>query len=164
MNIKLFSLSVSLVTTSALLVSCTLPPGYTLPDVTIESDWNNHGASIAQGDNAQVNITWWRQFNDPTLNSLVEEAYSENLGLRVAALRILESRALLGLVKGGLLPPKSGCQRTAASQWPGREWPRPVYQQRLHRIRCCLGTGFLGEVSRFGLHFGSQPIGRLSRL
>lgn len=104
MNIKLFSLSVSLVTTSALLVSCTLPPGYTLPDVTIESDWNNHGASIAQGDSAQVNITWWRQFNDPTLNSLVEEAYSENLGLRVAALRILESRALLGLVKGGLLP------------------------------------------------------------
>ena len=104
MNVKLFSLSVSLVTSGAFLVSCTLNPSHTLPKVQIESAWKNHGESIAHGEGSQVNLKWWRQFNDATLNSLVEEAYRENLGLRVAALRILESRALLGLAQGGLYP------------------------------------------------------------
>lgn len=104
MNMKWFSRSISLATTGVLMVSCTLPPNPTLPNVQIESDWNAHGSGISRGEDARVNLKWWRQFNDSTLNSLVEEAYSENLGLRVAALRILESRALLGLTKGGLYP------------------------------------------------------------
>ena len=104
MKIKWFSYSIPSLTSAALMVSCVVPPDYKLPNVQIESEWNAHGAGLVRGKSAQVNVRWWRQFNDPTLNSLVEEAYSENLGLRVAALRILESRALVGLAKGGLYP------------------------------------------------------------
>jgi len=99
-----FSLLGALPAVCGLMVSCTLPPPHRLPNVKIESQWNEHGSEIAYGEVAKVNIKWWRQFNDSTLNSLIEEAYSENLGLRAAALRILESRALLGLAKGGLYP------------------------------------------------------------
>lgn len=38
---------------------------------------------------------WWRQFDDPVLNQLVEIARADNPNLQIAGLRILESRALV---------------------------------------------------------------------
>ena len=43
-------------------------------------------------------------FNDPVLNSLVENAYQQNLPLQIAGIRILEARAQLGVVVGNLYP------------------------------------------------------------
>ncbi len=47
---------------------------------------------------------WWKAFNDPLLNSLIEEAYRQNLDLQAAGLRILEARARLGIATGNLYP------------------------------------------------------------
>ena len=47
---------------------------------------------------------WWEVFDDPVLNRLVEQAYQQNLPLRIAGLRILEARAQLGIVYGNLYP------------------------------------------------------------
>jgi NodT family efflux transporter outer membrane factor (OMF) lipoprotein len=47
---------------------------------------------------------WWEVFDDPVLNSLVEQAYEQNLPLRIAGLRILEARAQLGIAYGNLYP------------------------------------------------------------
>ena len=47
---------------------------------------------------------WWEVFDDPVLNSLVEQAYQQNLPLRIAGLRILEARAQLGIAYGNLYP------------------------------------------------------------
>ena len=93
-----------LATLPAFLGSCMVGPNYSEPISELEAAWNAHDATLAKGSNSKVNIAWWTQFNDPTLNQLVESAYSENLGLRVAALRILESRAILGISHGGMYP------------------------------------------------------------
>ena len=47
---------------------------------------------------------WWEVFDDPVLNRLVEQAYQQNLPLRIAGLRILEARAQLGIAHGNLFP------------------------------------------------------------
>jgi len=47
---------------------------------------------------------WWEVFDDPVLNRLVEQAYQQNLPLRIAGLRILEARAQLGIAYGNLYP------------------------------------------------------------
>ncbi|NIL98974.1 MAG: efflux transporter outer membrane subunit [Planctomycetales bacterium] len=47
---------------------------------------------------------WWTALNDPTLDMLVQLAYQQNLPLRVAALRVMESRAQLGVARGSLFP------------------------------------------------------------
>jgi NodT family efflux transporter outer membrane factor (OMF) lipoprotein len=47
---------------------------------------------------------WWRAFNDPLLDRLIETAYRENLSLRVAGVRVLEARARLGVAVGGWYP------------------------------------------------------------
>jgi len=93
-----------LATLPAFLGSCMIGPNYSEPISELEAAWNEHDATLARGSNSKVNIAWWTQFHDPTLNKLVESAYSQNLGLRVAALRILESRAILGISQGNMLP------------------------------------------------------------
>jgi HlyD family secretion protein len=40
-----------------------------------------------------VDKQWWRAFNDPALDQLIQLAYQQNLPLQIAGLRILESRA-----------------------------------------------------------------------
>ncbi len=48
--------------------------------------------------------TWWKLFNDPVLDTLVEKSYEQNLDLRSAGLRILQARAALGISEGLLYP------------------------------------------------------------
>lgn len=52
----------------------------------------------------QDHTEWWKSFNDPVLNELIEQAYEQNLGLQIAGLRILEARAELGIATGNLYP------------------------------------------------------------
>jgi NodT family efflux transporter outer membrane factor (OMF) lipoprotein len=47
---------------------------------------------------------WWEVFGDPVLDSLVDQAYQQNLPLRIAGLRILQARAQLGIASGNLYP------------------------------------------------------------
>lgn len=79
-------------------------PHYSEPVNDLEASWNEHDAALAKGAGAKVNLAWWTQFKDPTLNQLVESAYEQNLGLRTAGLRILESRAILGITQGNMFP------------------------------------------------------------
>ncbi|MDD4955094.1 MAG: efflux transporter outer membrane subunit, partial [Candidatus Omnitrophica bacterium] len=48
--------------------------------------------------------SWWKTFNDPVLDSLIDKAYKENLSLRMAAMRVLEARTQLGIAQGELFP------------------------------------------------------------
>ncbi|WP_068826219.1 efflux transporter outer membrane subunit [Pseudomonas sp. BMS12] len=71
-------------------------------------DWIEHWQSTAlndasarqQADNRQ----WWTLFDDPVLNHLIELADAGNPSLRIAALRILEARAQLGIARSGRYP------------------------------------------------------------
>jgi outer membrane protein TolC len=47
---------------------------------------------------------WWRQFEDPTLNRLVEEALKANLSLALAEASLRQARALRGVAVAGLWP------------------------------------------------------------
>jgi NodT family efflux transporter outer membrane factor (OMF) lipoprotein len=47
---------------------------------------------------------WWHAFNDPALDRIIEQAYTRNLSLKIAGLRVLEARAQLGISVGMLFP------------------------------------------------------------
>ena len=47
---------------------------------------------------------WWKNFNDETLNTLVQKTYEQNLDLRSAGLRILQARSALGISQGLTYP------------------------------------------------------------
>jgi len=62
------------------------------------------GLNAAQENNAQFQAAWWKQFNDPTLDALIQHAAANNLDLRIAVARLHESRALLSGSKADQLP------------------------------------------------------------
>lgn len=47
---------------------------------------------------------WWRVFEDPILDKLIEDATGQNLNLRAAGERIAEARAQRGIAVGNLFP------------------------------------------------------------
>ncbi len=51
---------------------------------------------------------WWTQLGDPVLANLVHMAVRQNLDLREAYFRIMESRGLRGVVRGNLFPRLGG--------------------------------------------------------
>ena len=38
---------------------------------------------------------WWKNFNDPVLDALIQAAYEQSLTLQIAGLRVYEARAIL---------------------------------------------------------------------
>lgn len=78
----------------------TLGPDYQKPLVSWLEDWKPtlYGDTKAPQAPLEATLsTWWHLFNDPVLNALIEEARRENHTLQIAGLRILESRAVLGV-------------------------------------------------------------------
>jgi len=49
-------------------------------------------------------VEWWRVFDDPVLDDLVEAARRNNNNLQVAGLRVLEAQAQLGIARGLRFP------------------------------------------------------------
>ena len=78
-------------------------PDYCRPAAPTEADWIDAGDPSLVSANADYS-NWWRVFNDPELNALEEEAASQNLQLRQAAMRVVEARALLNTARGTLFP------------------------------------------------------------
>ncbi|GAB5450925.1 MAG: TolC family protein [Halioglobus sp.] len=95
------------VCSALLLQACTtLGPDYEEPPVDWLQEWQTdlygqyEPASAARAD---LDF-WWKAFNDPVLTGLIETAKRENPGIRIAALAIVQSRALLGVATGSQYP------------------------------------------------------------
>ena len=90
------------------LAGCTtLGPDYQEPEIDWISKWQPdlYGVLDTPESRAAVDLRfWWRVFDDPVLNRLIEVTQQSNIDLRIAGLRILESRAQLGIADSNLYP------------------------------------------------------------
>jgi NodT family efflux transporter outer membrane factor (OMF) lipoprotein len=86
-------------------VGCPISPKYVRPEVPLNAAWTADPRLAAK---AAVDVAWWHSFKDSTLDRLVELAYQQNLPLQIAALRILEARAQLGIAIGQQYPSNPG--------------------------------------------------------
>jgi len=88
---------------AAALGGCAVGPDFIPPPAEVQENWIESGDKRV-ATTSEVRRHWWRAFNDPTLDRLVECAYEQNLPVQVAGLRILEARAQLGVAIGNLYP------------------------------------------------------------
>jgi len=66
------------------LTACTVGPDYKRPEVAVPQQWTiDYPAAVELS-----NMAWWRQFDDPALDQLVERAVRQNLDLQAAAARV----------------------------------------------------------------------------
>jgi NodT family efflux transporter outer membrane factor (OMF) lipoprotein len=78
-------------------------PNYCPPAAPVASEWIDYADPRVKSEEQQL-CHWWSVFNDPTLDSLIQTAYDQNLTLRAAGARIIEARALRGIAVGNLFP------------------------------------------------------------
>lgn len=84
-------------------VGCKVGPNYRTPGVEVKTEWSMQHHVRLQGQPVEI-ATWWKHFNDPVLDQLVQCAVSENLTLREAGQRIIEARARRDFAHGNLFP------------------------------------------------------------
>ncbi|WP_372675361.1 TolC family protein, partial [Aquicoccus sp.] len=90
------------------------------------------------------NADWWKNFNDPTLNALIDVALEGNLNLDIARERVTEAEAIQRTVpQSTFFSPRAGVQRegdsngsnqTRAEASLGFEWILDIYGGRRAQI------------------------------
>ena len=82
---------------------CMVGPDFVRPKTAVSSSWQDVGDQRVQTGPSEYR-TWWKAFDDPVLDRLIERAYRENLSLRSAGVRVLQARAQLGIAIGEFFP------------------------------------------------------------
>ncbi len=80
------------------LAGCAVQPDYQRPPVELPQAWKESAPRYAEDGR------WWRIYGDAGLDSLVEEALAQNTDVLVAAARVDEARALLGVTESAQRP------------------------------------------------------------
>lgn len=94
---------------AALLSGCTVGADYVRPDTPLGKKWDGassapFGASDAALSGAETLGQWWKGFNDPVLDRMINEALKSNLDLHIAETRIRQARAELAATGAVALP------------------------------------------------------------
>jgi multidrug efflux system outer membrane protein len=113
---------VSLCALASFLSGCSVGPNYHRPKADVPTAYRGlpdeqatRTSPVSLGDQK-----WWEIFQDKELQGLIRTALQNNYDVRIAAARILEARAQLGITRADQLPSLSGggnitSQRLAAS-------------------------------------------------
>ena len=90
-----------------LLSSCAVGPKYKRPTTAVPDSYR--GATPDQhAGTALGEEKWWAVFEDPGLQSLVREALTQNYDVRIAAERVLQAQAALGITRADQFPTITG--------------------------------------------------------
>jgi len=151
---------VGLLLLSASLVGCAVGPNYKRPAVDVpvtyrEATSESSGAPSLQPQGTSPQPTtasavqslgdekWWDVFQDPELQGLIRTALKNNYDVRIAATRVLEAQAQLGITRADQYPSLSGGANITSQQSP-KLGPIPSYE---------LTQGELGPSAVWNLDF-----------
>lgn len=85
---------------SGMLTGCMVGPDYQRPVVETPVTWRIEETTAQD----LANTAWWRQLDDPVLNELIATAINENKDLLIAAARVDQYAAQLGVVRADFFP------------------------------------------------------------
>lgn len=76
---------------------------YEAPEVAMPDAWQRQLMSGTNQSRLEVDY-WWKQFDDPVLSELIDEAVAANLDLAIAYERVVQAREARRSSKSGLFP------------------------------------------------------------
>jgi multidrug efflux system outer membrane protein len=92
----------SLLLPAILLAGCAVGPNYKRPAVNVPDSYRGAGPSTEQASLGDEQ--WAHVFQDEQLRKLIDTAVRENYDVRIAATRILQAQAQLGITRADQLP------------------------------------------------------------
>jgi len=141
---------------------CTVGPNYHRPKVDVPSAYRgappqeasqppqsrsqqgSHPAEPSFGDQK-----WWEVFQDPQLQDLIRTALKQNYDLRIAAARILEAQALVGITRADQLPTINAGAASVGERSPRQKF-LPEYETNAHSVGASMAwdLDFWGKYRR----------------
>jgi len=97
---------------SAGLSGCTVGPDYAPPETPAAGAWRTE----VTGAPGAADRAWWSAFEDPALDALIEEAVRNNYDVRIAAARVEEFAARVGITRSAAFPQFGYGAEAGASQ------------------------------------------------
>ena len=92
---------------------------------------NQAGTEVAKQPSSSLgDEKWWEVFQDPELQSLIRAALKNNYDVRIAATRVLEAQAQVGITRADQLPSLSAGGAVNSQQNP-QLGPIPAYEVTL---------------------------------
>jgi outer membrane protein, multidrug efflux system len=102
-----------------LLTGCMVGPKYKRPPVTVPDAYR--GQAPDAGPQAAASLgdeKWWMVFQDLQLQGLIREALSQNYDVRIAATRVLQAQAVLGITRADQFPTITGGVSSSNQRFP----------------------------------------------
>ena len=102
-----------------LFTGCTLGPKYKRPAATVPDAYRGLPPGAAPQTTASLgDEKWWTVFEDQQLQALIREALAQNYDVRIAATRVLQAQAALGITRADQFPTISGGASIANERFP----------------------------------------------
>jgi multidrug efflux system outer membrane protein len=142
-------IALSLIT--LLLSGCAVGPNYKRPSVNVPGTYRGaippeatQAAAESLGDQK-----WWEVFEDLQLQDLIHTALQQNYDVRIAATRILEARAQVGITRADQLPTINAGAQTIDQRSPRTKF-FPAYETSAHQVDLSLAweLDFWGKYRR----------------
>jgi multidrug efflux system outer membrane protein len=89
------------------LAGCAVGPNYKRPAVSVPTDYRTAMPAPTAPASSLGNENWWQVYQDPVLVQLIHTALEQNYDVRIAATRVLEAQAQLGITRADQFPSAS---------------------------------------------------------
>ena len=131
------------------LISCTLiGPDYKRPEINLPNAYHQE----LDKENFVTDLNnWWKLYQDPVLNELMDKALIKNTDINAAIARVEESDAYLKEVGAALLPEvdlTSQASRTKSTTTGAITNPKPIRKDYLVRLGASFELDFWGKLRR----------------
>ena len=118
---------------AGMLAGCVVGPDYHRPKMDLPESWP--AASQPNMPVTDAGERWWSLYADPVLDKLEEEALEHNVDIKVAAARVLETRAQLGITESDQYPSVSANVRESRTESSLNDtFPRPATIPRIQNF------------------------------
>jgi outer membrane protein, multidrug efflux system len=112
-----------------LLAGCMVGPNYRRPAIDAPGGYRGDSQSSIASAESLGNEKWWEVFQDPVLQQLIRTALEQNYDVRIAASRVLQAQAQLGITRANQFPTVSAGAEAISQRNPKISSAFPAYEE-----------------------------------
>ena len=117
-----------------LLAGCMLGPNYRRPAIDAPGVYRDDGRPAIAASESLGSEKWWDVFQDPVLQQLIRTALEQNYDLQIAASRVLQAQAQLGITRANQFPMVSAGTEAFSQRNPKISSSFPSYESNAGEV------------------------------
>lgn len=132
------------------LAGCTVGPNYKRPQINAPDAYRGLAPDAAPQTTASIaDEKWWTVFDDQQLQALIRKAIAQNYDVRIAATRVLQAQAALGITRADQFPAIYGGASAAGTRLPKtKQLPATNTSSNLVNLSLSWELDFWGKYRR----------------